>query len=220
MPISKYLTAADPWHSREPLWCEIDSAAQAALVLLHGRGGGAKRMLEWAKDNFLGVSLYAPQAADDTWYPQRFLQSTTLNQPYLDSALERVAAVIDYVQYETELSNSQIFLLGFSQGACLAAEYCRRHPRRLAGLILMSGGVIGNDYEASEPVSGTLERTPVYLGCDDNDPFIPFSRVELTAELYIAADASVALATYRNFGHRPHLDAVRFTQSLIADMYS
>ena len=99
------------------------SNAWAAMVLIHGRGASASDIL------LLGEELYhpqftylAPQAAGNTWYPYSFLAPITQNEPWLTSALEAVAAVVQQVE-EAGVDASRIVLGGFSQGACLAGEF-------------------------------------------------------------------------------------------------
>ncbi|MFT4922859.1 MAG: putative esterase [Haloarculaceae archaeon] len=38
---------------------------------------------------------------------------------------------------------SQVVLVGFSQGACLASEFVARSPQRVGGLAALSGGLVG-----------------------------------------------------------------------------
>src|SRR5579864_2612280 len=69
--------------------------AGATLVLLHGRGSSAEDILSLYEALGLeDVAAVAPQAAGYTWYPQSFLAPMEMNQPYLDSALKTVDAVV------------------------------------------------------------------------------------------------------------------------------
>src|SRR4051794_7605746 len=69
--------------------------AGAALVLVHGRGASAGSILPLFEE--LGappLATFAPEAAGHTWYPQSFLAPLAANQPWLDSALGYLDAVI------------------------------------------------------------------------------------------------------------------------------
>src|SRR5690606_15476123 len=98
--------------------------------------------------------------------------------PYLSSALARVGEVVAEVE-AAGIAPERIFLGGFSQGACLASEFVARNARRYGGLLVFSGGLIG---PAGTPrdYPGSLDGTPVFIGCSDIDPHIPLERVKET----------------------------------------
>src|SRR3954467_14330139 len=97
--------------------------ARAAVVMLHGRGATAESMLELAALlTAPQVAFLAPQAADDTWYPQRFTAPTARNEPWLSSALNAVDRVVQLVT-AAGIPAERTLVLGFSQGACLGLEY-------------------------------------------------------------------------------------------------
>src|SRR5688500_13040613 len=73
-------------------------SADAAIIALHGRGAGARDILPLAEQVApSGYALLAPQAAGNTWYPYSFLMPMEQNEPYLSSALVKVATVLDQV---------------------------------------------------------------------------------------------------------------------------
>ena len=61
--------------------------AKSAIVLVHGRGGDPEGMMDLgltvAEDD---TALVALRAANNTWYPERFMAPMTLNEPWLSSA--------------------------------------------------------------------------------------------------------------------------------------
>lgn len=63
-------------------------AAEAALVLVHGRGATAQSIVQMA-DEFHkhGVAYFAPQAARNTWYPNAFTAPVESNEPGRSSGL-------------------------------------------------------------------------------------------------------------------------------------
>src|SRR5438132_12929988 len=87
------------------------------------------------------LAALAPQAAGYTWYPNSFLAPIDANQPFLDSALRRIDFLIGDL-LTRGVHGHRLALLGFSQGACLTAEFVARHPRRYGAVIAFTGGLI------------------------------------------------------------------------------
>ncbi|MFH1497686.1 MAG: phospholipase, partial [Verrucomicrobiota bacterium] len=62
--------------------------ARGVVILIHGRGSSAGDIIRLA-DIFgrADLAFVAPQAANHSWYPHRFLAPTAQNEPALSSAL-------------------------------------------------------------------------------------------------------------------------------------
>lgn len=188
--------------------------AKAVLVMIHGRGASAESILalhsELGAD---GVAALAPQAAGSTWYPYSFLVPTDANQPHLDSALNKIDAVVNDL-LSRGFAGGRIAILGFSQGACLASEYIARHPRRYGAVMALTGGLIGPD-RAPRNYAGSLEGTPVFLGTSDPDPHVPFPRVQETAEVLTRLGAKVDLRRYPGMPHTINEEEIRACRMLV-----
>jgi len=185
--------------------------ARLAVICIHGRGASAEDILGLAHELRLSdVAWLAPQAAGNTWYPYSFLSPLPQNEPGLTSALATIARLLAHLE-EQGVPPERVGLLGFSQGACLSLEFAARHARRYAGVVGLSGGLIGppgtpRDYP------GSLSRTPVFLGCSDVDAHIPVERVHETADVLRRMDADVDERIYPQMGHtvnRDELGAIR-----------
>jgi len=210
----------DP-HRDQPLvtgGAALDEAT-AAMILLHGRGASARGILslmnEFAAPD---VAYLAPQAAQRAWYPRSFLAPREDNEPGLSSALQRVGGIVDDIQ-QAGIPAERILLLGFSQGGCLASEYALRHPMRYGGVIALSGAMIGHDDEIDtdpEAYDGTLDGTPIFLGCSDQDPYIPLERVEETAELFDALGGEVIKRIYEGMGHTTNGDEIKHVREILS----
>jgi predicted esterase len=192
--------------------------AKAAMVMIHGRGATAESMLSLADELAHPDFAYlAPQAAGDTWYPNRFLAPIASNEPYLSSALAMINEVLERLS-EAGIPPEQAILLGFSQGACLALEFAARHARRYGGVAGLSGGLIGPD-ETPRDYPGSLADTPVFLGCSDVDFHIPKERVLHSADILQRLGGEVTSRLYPNMGHtinQDELDAVRHMMITVA----
>lgn len=187
--------------------------ADAAMVMLHGRGGSARDILGLAASlSVPSLAFLAPQAAGNSWYPHRFLEPAAGNEPQLSSALAAIARLIVLIE-AAGVPAERIILLGFSQGACLAAEFVARAPRRYGGVVLLSGGLIGLNAEV-EAHTGDLRGTSVILGCGDGDFHIPLERVKATTRMLAAMGARVKETIYPGMGHEIVEDEIRQVRAL------
>lgn len=181
--------------------------ARAGLIMLHGRGATAESILALAEElDIEETAVLAPQAEGSVWYPQSFLAPREANQPGIDGAFAVVSSLIAELE-GAGVPAERICLLGFSQGACLAADYLLHYPGRYGGVLALSGGLIGPPGTAFEP-AGTLSGTPVFLGCSDSDPFIPAERVAETHEALERAGAASEIQLYPGMPHTINADEV------------
>lgn len=193
--------------------------AQAALILLHGRGATAASILLLAEELYHPAYAYlAPQAAHNSWYPYTFLAPIPQNEPWLSAALERVGQLVDQIE-AAGVPAERIVLGGFSQGACLASEFIARNARRYGGLIGFSGGLIG-PLGMARAYAGSLEGTPVFLGCSDVDGHIPKARVEETAEVLEGLGAQITMRLYPGMGHTINADEIEQARALLRSVLS
>ena len=189
-------------------------AADAAVIALHGRGATARSILGIVEQLGVdGVAGVAPQASRNTWYPTGFMEPMERNEPWLSAALSVVGDTVSSVQ-DAGVPAERVVLLGFSQGACLGSEFVARNAQRYGGLVAFSGGLIGppgtpRDYD------GSLDGTPVFLGCSDRDPHIPADRVEESAEVFEALGADVTKRFYEGMGHTVNRDELEAARKIV-----
>jgi len=189
--------------------------ADAAMVLVHGRGATAQSILQMGQElHEDGLALLAPQAARNTWYPNSFLAPVESNEPGRSSGLQAIADAIERAN-DHGIATERILVLGFSQGACLGTEYVARNPSRYGGVVALSGGLIGESVDPEE-FDGSLERTPAFLGCSDVDPHIPEERVHVTTEVLERLDADVEERIYPGMGHGVNDDEVEYVRGMVA----
>jgi predicted esterase len=206
---------SDP-HAGQPTLTAGPPAEEAdvVIVLVHGRGASAESILVLHQEfNLEGLSSVAPQAAGSTWYPYSFLAPLESNQPYLDSALRRLEAIVADLSGRG-VPHERIALLGFSQGACLTTEFVVRHPRRYGAVMGLTGGLIGPEGTPRQ-YAGSLEGTPVFLGTSDPDPHVPFERVRETEGVLARMGARVELRRYPGMSHTINADELAACRVLI-----
>lgn len=208
--------AIDGPHTGQPVWAQGSPLAEAtgAVVMLHGRGASAESILSLVPHlDRPGLAYLAPQAAGNSWYPNRFVAPFAANQPHLSSALALIGRVLERLD-GAGIPAQKVALLGFSQGACLALDFPVRHPRQYGGVVAFSGGLIGppgtrwND-------SGSLAGTPVFLGCSDTDFHIPKERVLESADALRSLGADVTAKLYPGMGHTINQDEIEQAQGVL-----
>lgn len=187
--------------------------ASKALILLHGRGGSAADILslseEFCDDRFY---IAAPQAPDNSWYPYSFMAEEKLNEPWLSSSVKAVKKVIDDIAVYIPLN--QIYLMGFSQGACLALETASRFADNYGGVIAFTGGLIGDSINEKKYL-GNFKGTRVFIGTSDKDPHVPLIRAEQSKELMEKLGAHVTLKVYKGMAHTINDDEIEWVRKNI-----
>lgn len=195
-------------------------SADAAVVLVHGRGATADGMLRMASEIAVEgapVSFLAPQAHGGSWYPRSFLAPVADNEPHLTSALELLSGIVEDLD-GAGVPPDRTVLLGFSQGACLALEFVARRGGRHGGVLGFSGGLIGPEVERERYGRAAMEGTTVFLGCSDRDPHVPVERVRATAEVFRGMEAEVTERIYEGMPHTVNEDELRFARELLGDL--
>jgi predicted esterase len=184
------------------------------MVMVHGRGASAASILTLAPEiGRADVAYLAPEAAGGAWYPYSFLMPIERNEPGISSGIQAIRDVVAMIE-AAGIPARKIILLGFSQGACLTLEYTARNVRRYGGVAGLSGGLIGPDGTPRE-YPGSLDGTPVFLGCSDIDSHIPKERVEQTGEVFERLGASVDIRLYKGMDHTINEDEIAVVQGMI-----
>ncbi|MES2392346.1 MAG: dienelactone hydrolase family protein [Acidobacteriota bacterium] len=202
-------------HAGAPL-----ATATGALILLHGRGASSEDILGLTDylDLPANIAVLAPQAAQHTWYPNSFLAPRESNEPYLTSALTRIATLVAEIN-AAGIPTSRIAIAGFSQGACLTSEFAATHPTRYAALVAFTGGLVG-PLDADLHHEGSLAATPTLLLSGDPDPHVPWQRVEATAAELTRMGAVVETHRYPNRPHTINADEIARARTLLAAAFA
>jgi predicted esterase len=211
-----WTTTAPPPHGGQPILVQGTPVAEAtsAMVLLHGRGAGADDILPLGEQvPRRGMIYIAPAAAGSTWYPNRFIAPIESNEPWLSSALAAIDSIVRTLSTKG-IPPERVVLAGFSQGGCLALEYAARNPRRYGGVVGLSAGLIGPPGTTWTP-AGSLDQTPVFLGCSDVDAHIPKARVDESIAALQAMGGDVVGVIYPGMGHTVIADELRHVQRIV-----
>ena len=184
-----------------------------ALIMIHGRGSTAKNILSISSYlNVDGYTLIAPQATNNTWYPYTFLEPPAHNEPWLSSAIALIGELVSELAKTIDKKN--IYILGFSLGACLTLEFVTRNAERYGGCIAFTGGLIG-DKIYTDNYKGDFQNTPIFIGTSDPDPHVPVQRVHDTVNILRNMNASVTEKIYERMGHTINQDEFDHASELL-----
>lgn len=188
--------------------------ARGVLIMIHGRGASPESIVPLADAmDAADWALVAPGAVGNTWYPYSFLAPTAQNEPGITSGIALIESLVQDA-LDAGWRSDQVALLGFSQGACLTLEFVARHPRRYTAVIGFSGGVIGPPGTPRE-YQGSLDGTPVFLGCSDVDSHVPAERVRESKEVLERMGATVDMRLYPGMGHLVNEDEISAGRALL-----
>ncbi len=196
-------------------WGASLNFATTAVLAVHGPGQDASHMRDLAaRVADPGAAYFAPQAPGGHWFPERVTEPFEVNQPELDESLEAVLATLTHIM-RSGFAPARTVLLGFSQGACLLAHHIVTSRVAFGGAVLLGGGYLGPDGTAA-PVTSRWDGRPVFLGLSREDPWVPLSRAEETADVLRRRGADVELRVYRGARLAPNDDQVRAARDVLA----
>jgi phospholipase/carboxylesterase len=122
------------------------TAKTPVLILLHGYGSSETDLFDLSKvldPAFIVFSLRAPYPAGSgfAWYNLEFLpdQQFRYNYQQAQQSRTRVLAFISKACAAYGVDSSQVFLMGFSQGAILAYDMALAAPKKIKGVLALSG---------------------------------------------------------------------------------
>ncbi|MBC6367054.1 alpha/beta hydrolase [Algoriphagus sp. AK58] len=188
--------------------------AKKAVIMIHGRGGTADSILSLSSYlNLTDYAILAPQANGNTWYPFGFMASDEGNFVALESSLAFVKELFDRI-VESGISAENIFLVGFSQGACLSLEFTARNAQKLGGVAAFTGGLIGEKLQP-EKYQGDFKSTPIFIGSSDRDFHVPASRINASADLLQKMGAEVSVKLFDDPDHTIRAEEIELANKKI-----
>ncbi|GIT90775.1 hypothetical protein JANAI62_12300 [Jannaschia pagri] len=171
----------------------------------------------------LGLSdaaLATPEAPGHSWWPTSFLAPTSEMEPHVEVGLSAIEAAVTGL----DLPRSDIALIGFSQGACLALEYTARRGKGLGAAVGLSGGLVGTA-DGSGQIWGypdklfdydtDLTGVPVLVTCHTQDPHIPLVRAEASARVLTALGAGAEMMIHPGPGHQPMPEGIAAARRML-----
>jgi len=182
-------------------------AAKRLVILLHGLGADGNDLIGlapyWAPllPDAEFVSPNAPFPCDMAPFGYQWLSARDPS-PEARLAGARAAAGIlnDFIDESLEsrgLTDSELALVGFSQGTMMSLFVGPRRERPLAGIVGFSGRLIAPQLLAEEIRS----RPPILLVHGTDDPMVPYSSMAEADSTFKAAGVSVETLACPGIGH-------------------
>jgi phospholipase/carboxylesterase len=120
------------------------------LILLHGYGSYEADLFDFGArldSRFITFSLRAPQPVREggyCWFPIRFSQGAPFKYSY-DEAIVSRKMILKFIKdacsyYKAD--SSQVYILGFSQGAIMALDIAISSPVKIKGIAALSGRLL------------------------------------------------------------------------------
>ncbi|MFL0686008.1 MAG: alpha/beta hydrolase [Algoriphagus aquaeductus] len=188
--------------------------AKKALIMIHGRGATADSILSLSSHlNLTDYAIVAPQANGNTWYPYGFMASDEGNHASLERSLGFIEEVFSEI-LDAGILPEQIYLVGFSQGACLSLEFAARNARRLGGVAAFTGGLIGEQLNP-EKYQGDFLGTPIFIGSSKQDFHVPASRIQESAVLLEKMGAEVTVKLFDDSEHTIRAEEIKLANQKI-----
>jgi len=193
------------------------SAAEAVAILMHGHGQTPEDMRDLAIEiDCPNVRYILPAADGGSWYPKNLLEPFEGNEPKLRESLAYFAAIIDGLR-KRGVAQDRIVPGGFSQGACLTAEFLVRTPRAYGGALIFSGGLIDVAAIGRRPGSGLL-AVPIYVSGSEMDAIIPVDRTRGAIKTLQAGGALIRSHVFADRPHEISADEIIAARKLLNDV--
>lgn len=187
-------------HQNYIIQCGTDAKdAEKVLILIHGRGSSAQGIISLGESfDIRNFHMVIPEATRNSWYPYGFMAPVEENEPALSSALEVLNSIFGQL-IENGKKSTDIVVMGFSQGACLALEFAGRIGQKLGGVVGFTGGLIGEKIEFAAYSEGL--DCPVWISGGDTDHHVPLERMQESKSVLEKLGAEVHLEVYPG---KPH----------------
>jgi predicted esterase len=193
--------------------------AELAGVLLHGRGKTPHEKIDLAaRLDAPAFRWVVPEAAGGSWYPNRFWDPIERNEPWLSEAIVSAGAAMREASEGGRLGPERLAIVGFSQGACLAAEYVLRHPRCCGALVILTGAILGTAPAEWRLRGVRLDGLRMLITGSDVDDWVPEHFVRETADIFASLGADVRLRIYTGRDHVVSDEELSEAQALLDDM--
>ena len=169
--------------------------AKSIVVFVHGYGADGTDLLGLADvlaPHLPGTMFYAPDAPQVCngnpfgyqWFPIPWMDgsSEAAAAAGLTASTEALNDFLDACLAEAGLTDAQLALVGFSQGAMMSLHVVPRRPNAVACVVAISGRLLEPDALAG----AANVKPPILLIHGDQDPVVPFDSMAAAGDVLVA----------------------------------
>ena len=172
-----------------------------ALFVMHGIGSNEQNMLSLVDG--LDEQFYIFSIRGHLSQPPGFAFFTIegYGKPHrevFDEGVNRLTSFIDYACEQYPLDKSQLYLLGFSQGAILAMTLGLTLGNKIKGIVALSGYIPA--FVKEEYTIKPVDEVSVFISHGEMDQVLPFEWGLANNEYFRQLGAKVTFNTYQE-GH-------------------
>ncbi len=188
--------------------------ASAALIAVHGRGQNAGDMLSLCKEFPVeGYHIVAPESRKRSWYPRNFMAPWARNQDWFETAVVRLRLLVSELE-DSGIPSEKIYLMGFSQGACIILDFASQYARGWGGLMAFTGGLPGEDISLQR-YRGDFNGTKIFMGTGANDAHVPLQRAKRSKLVLEELGAEVHLKIFKDKLHGIDPEEIRLAREWV-----
>ncbi|PZA07580.1 MULTISPECIES: alpha/beta hydrolase [unclassified Meiothermus] len=187
--------------------------SDTTLLLLHGTGGNEHSLIGLARDLSPTAKLLSPRGKVLENGAPRFFRRLALGVFDEADLKAQAADLARFVQDAAErygLAAGQVYALGYSNGANMAAALLLLHPEVLAGGVLLRPVL-----PLEPPALPDLSGKAAFLAAGRRDPWSPADRVEALAQRLRQGGAEVELR-WQDAGHELHPEELEAARAWLA----
>jgi phospholipase/carboxylesterase len=191
-------------------WEEIppSGGGQGCVITLHGRGTSGQEMMPLADQIHLPrlrwVFPDGPMPFPGGFGGRMWYESPTEGPRGIEASRDLLFELLDHLITQDMVPEDRVVLMGFSQGAVMSLDVGLRYPRRLAGIIALSGHLAVPDKLSAEK-SDVSAGMPVLLVHGKLD------------EVVSVEESREAQAMLRKEGYRVRLNEFLMAHQIIPD---
>lgn len=173
------------------------------IIMLHGYGSNEMDLFDLSKsfdERFLTVSLRAPFSAQGQgycWYTLDFLPDKQFkhNYPQLKESRTKLLSFISNICKEYSADSTQVFIMGFSQGAIMAYDIAFYKPEKVKGVLPLSGLLLEETKKIKTDVF-KLAKVKFFIAHGNSDNVIDLKKSEEAAAYLQSKKNNVTLKVY------------------------